>query len=77
MAYVDISSRVFVDRDDIICILDLDKTTISRVTRDYLRQSEKDKKLLSTAHDIPKSIVVTDDKVYLAQLSVVSLKGKL
>ena len=77
MSYLDISNKVFLDKDDIVCILDLDKTTVSRITRDYLRRTEQDKKIVTTAHDIPKSIVVTDEKVYLAQLSVVSLKGKL
>ena len=77
MNYIDISSKVFIDKDDLICILDLDKTTVSKITREFLRKNEKNKNIISTANDIPKSIVVTDDKIYLAQLSVVSLKGKL
>lgn len=77
MNYIDISSKVYVDKDDLICILDLDRTTVSKTTREFLRKNEKSKRIVSTAHDIPKSIVVTDNKVYLVQLSVVSLKGKL
>ncbi len=77
MNYIDISNKVYVDKDDLICILDLDKTTVSKTTREFLRKNEKSKRIVSTAHDIPKSIVVTQDKVYLAQLSVVSLKGRL
>jgi len=77
MSYIDLSNKVFIDKDDIVCILDLDKTTVSKITREYLRKNEKSKKIVTTAHDIPKSIVVTVDKIYLAQLSVVSLKGKL
>lgn len=77
MNYIDISNKVYIDKDDLICILDLDKTTVSKTTREFLRKNEKSKRIVSTAHDIPKSIVVTQDKVYLAQLSVVSLKGRL
>ena len=77
MNYLDLSGSVFVDKDDIICILDLDKTTVSRTTRDFLRKNEKSKNIVTAAHDIPKSIVVTSDKIYLAQHSVLSYKGKL
>lgn len=77
MNYIDISNKVYIDKDDLICILDLDKTTVSKTTREFLRKNEKSKRIVSTAHDIPKSIVVTQDKVYLAQLSVLSLKGRL
>ena len=75
--YLDLSSTVFVDRDDVICILDMDKTTASKVTRDYLRGCEKQGRLKNAANDIPKSIVVTNDTVYFAQPSVSSLKGRL
>ena len=77
MAFLDISSTVFIDTDDIICILDMDKTTTSRITRDYLRGCEKQSKLKNTATDIPKSIVISNSGVYFAQPSVLSLKGRL
>lgn len=77
MYYLDISNNTFVDKDELICILDLDKTTVSKTTRDFLRKNEKNKKIVTAAHDIPKTIVVTSDKIYLAQHSVLSLKGKL
>ena len=63
MNYIDISSKVFIDKDDLICILDLDKTTVSKITREFLRKNEKNKNIISTANDIPKSIEVTDDKI--------------
>jgi hypothetical protein len=75
--YLDLSPTHFVDRDDIICILDMDKTTSSRTMRDYLRHSERQGRLKNTASDIPKSIVVTDTGVFFAQPSVSSLKGRI
>lgn len=63
-----------INKDEIIGIFDMDSATVSADTRKFLRQSEKKAKLVSTAKDIPKSFVLTDSAVYLAQLSPSSLR---
>lgn len=63
-----------INKDDIIGIFDMDSATVSADTRKFLRQSEKQGNLTSTARDIPKSFVLTDRTVYLAQLSPSSLR---
>jgi hypothetical protein len=45
-------------------------------TRSFLRTSQAEKKLVSDVRDIPKSFVVTIDKVYLSQLSSHTLEGR-
>lgn len=61
------------NREEIIGIFDMDSATVSADTRKFLRQTEKKGKLTSTARDIPKSFVLTDSTVYLAQLSPSSM----
>lgn len=61
------------NREEIIGIFDMDSATISADTRKFLRQTEKKGALTSTARDIPKSFVLTDSTVYLAQLSPSSM----
>lgn len=63
-----------IDKEEIIGIFDMDSATVSSDTRKFLRQREKKGMLTSTARDIPKSFVLTDSAVYLAQLSPASLR---
>lgn len=61
-------------KDEILGIFDMDSATVSADTRKFLRKSEKNGALISTAKDIPKSFVVTDRTVYLAQVAPISLR---
>ena len=75
--FVSISPEKSVKKKDIIGIFDLDSATVSPATRAYLRNAEKNKKLISVSDDLPKSFAVTDDGVYLIKYSVSSLKTRL
>ena len=65
--YVNIGGDKFIFSGDIIGVFDLENTTTSRITRDFLKKSEKDNKSENAVTDIPHSFVVTEDKVYIAQ----------
>ncbi len=60
--------------DEIIGIFDLDTTTVSKRTRDYLAKAEKAGIVENVCYDIPKSFIVCrdkngNDKVYISQIS--------
>ena len=60
--------------DDIIGIFDLDTTTVSKRTRDYLAKAEKAGIVENVCYDIPKSFIVCRnkngvEKVYISQIS--------
>ena len=60
--------------DDIIGIFDLDTTTVSKSTRNYLAMAEKAGKVENVCTDLPKSFIVCIDKngnekVYISQIS--------
>ncbi len=60
--------------DEIIGIFDLDTTTVSKRTRDYLAKAEKEGIVENVCYDIPKSFIVCRDKngndrVYISQIS--------
>ena len=70
----------FLARDeDVVGVFDLDNTTGSRITRDYLAQAEKAGSVINTAEDLPRSFVVCvekrgkDTRLYLSQLSPATL----
>jgi hypothetical protein len=60
--------------DEIIGIFDLETTTVSKNTRNYLTMAEKAGKVENVCYDLPKSFIVCIDKdgnekVYISQIS--------
>ena len=48
--------------DDIIGIFDLDTTTVSKPTRDYLKTMQKGVNVVNVSYDLPKSFIITCKK---------------
>lgn len=48
--------------DDIIGIFDLDTTTVSKPTRDYLKTMQKCGNVVNVSYDLPKSFIITCKK---------------
>ena len=75
--YLHLGQSVVVPEADILGIFDMDNTTSSRITRDFLSQAEKTKSITNVSEELPKSFVVCakNDKteVYLSQLSTQTL----
>ena len=71
--YVHLGVDQVVNEDDIIGIFDLDSTTVSKHTRKFLNEAEKQKKVINVSFELPKSIVLCGKKkntlVYISQLS--------
>jgi len=62
--------------DRIIGIFDLDNTTTSKHTIEFLNGMEQTGKVTNVASDIPASFIVTDDGVYLVQPAPRTLRGR-
>ncbi len=78
--YVNIGGDKMVFEKDIVGVFDLENTTTSKITREFLKRREKDGKSESYVTDIPHSFVVLDDKIYIAQSStqtILKRAGKL
>jgi len=75
--YLHLGQGAVVTRDSIIGIFDLDNTTSSHITRDFLNRTEKAGRVLALGEELPKSFVVVkdeiEDAVYLSQLSPATL----
>lgn len=71
--YLQIGTEDFIKSKDILGIFDLDNTTVSKATREYLNKSEKDKETKTVSFDLPKSFIVTVEnnkkKVYISPYS--------
>ncbi len=59
---------------DVIGFFDLDSSTESEITKDFLKRSEKDYKIVNLLYDLPKSFVITlengTENVYMLSNSV-------
>ena len=72
--YVSLGAGKFANTKDIIGIFDLDITSQSHITRNYLNAAEKAGRVVNATEDIPKSFTVTDDgSVFLSQPATATL----
>ena len=65
--YVHIGPNKAVRREDIISVFDLDSSTVSVFTREFLKNAEKEKRVVLLSYDLPKSfILMRDETIYLS-----------
>ena len=60
--YLRVEENIVVNTKDIIGIFDLDTTTVSKPTRDYLKTMQKGGNVVNVSYDLPKSFVITCKK---------------
>lgn len=70
--YLHLGGDVTVMTDEIIGIFDLDNSTVSYKTREFLSEAEKSGKAQTLSYDLPKSFVICgnnedDCKLYICQ----------
>ena len=62
-----------VKNNDIVAILDMETTSVSKKTREFFRECEKRGQVVNVAEDIPKSYILCsengEDKIYISQIS--------
>ena len=76
--YLYLGGDTAVESRDIVGIFDLDNTSWSIHTRNYLSQAEKSGNVRNAAEDIPKSFVVcADETVILTQPNTAILVRRL
>ncbi len=72
--YLHLGQNTVISYDEIIGIFDLDNTTVSKITRDYISKAQKDGRIFDVSGELPKSFIVCSNKdgqftVYISQLS--------
>ena len=75
--YLHLGVDTVVKTDSILAVCDLDNTSSSHITREYLRAAEEAHRVVNVAEDLPKSFVVCSEggrtRVYLSQLNTATL----
>ena len=80
--YLYLGQETVVKSDEIIGIFDMDNTTQSKITRDYLSAAEKSGDVINVTWELPKSFVVCskkgkkENRVYVSQLASSTLEKR-
>lgn len=65
---------------NILGIFDMDTSTVSKPTRDFLNLSEKNGNVINVSYELPKSFIVCNEngslKVYISQISPMTLQKR-
>lgn len=77
--YLHLGQESIIRTRDILGVFDIDTTSISRHTRDFLAAAEKRGQVVNVSTELPKSFIVTVGKapdVYISQISASTLKKR-
>lgn len=81
--YLHIGDNVSIKSSQIIGFFDIDKTTTTKETRNFLSSSEQKGASITISDEMPKTFIVTADKkgkdnskVYISPISVSTLKKR-
>ena len=71
--YLHLGNDVIVNMNSVVGIFDMDNTTVSPKTRDFLKNAEKNGRVIDITDDLPKSFVVVmawdGEIIYISSLS--------
>lgn len=71
--YLHLGEKTVIRTEEILGIFDMDFTTVSKSTREFLSKAEKNGKVVNVSYELPKSFIVCienkDYVVYISQIS--------
>ena len=81
--YLHLGQDIVVRSSDIIGIFDIENTSVSKSTKEYLGEQEKRRRVVNVSTELPKSFIVCSDEknrgeivVYSSQISCATLKKR-
>lgn len=70
-----------VKTESVLGIFDMDTSTVSKFTREFLKIAEQEKRVINVSYELPKSFILCNEngkiKVYISQLSSTTLEKRL
>jgi len=72
--YLHVGQETILPFADIVGIFDLDNTTVSRHSRDFLKRAQEEGNIVDVTTELPKSFILCGSgKIYLSQISTATL----
>ena len=79
--FLHLGNEKVVPTKSVIGIFDIENTSVSKNTKDFLYNAEKKGQVVYVTNDLPKSYVVCKEKdkavVYISQISAATLKKRV
>lgn len=78
--YLHLGQDIVVPSRNIVGVFDIENTSISKITKDFLSTQEKLHQVINVCTDLPKSFIVCKENgkniVYISQISCATLKKR-
>lgn len=79
--YLHLGEKTVINTADIIGIFDIEKTSSSKETKEFLRNKYKKMKIINVSYDMPSSYIVAHNNisgyvVYISPISVATLRKR-
>ncbi|EDS11012.1 extracellular matrix regulator RemB [Anaerotruncus colihominis] len=78
--YLHLGQDTVVRTGDVVGIFDLENSSVSKITKEFLAKSEKGGRVVNVSYELPKSFVICVEgqksTVYITQISSTTLKKR-
>lgn len=75
--YIHIGGEYAIPEKIIVGIFDFDEVTRSKsYTNEFLKKAEMESRVETVSYDLPRSIIVTLEKVYISPISAATIKKR-
>lgn len=79
--FLHLGNDVIINIKNLVGIFDIEKSSISKFTKEYLNNAEKMKRIVNVSYELPKSFIVCLDEnfnetVYISQISPATLRKR-
>lgn len=79
--YLHLGNETVVTEKDIIGIFDIDKTTVSKITKEFLSERSGNYEVINVSEQLPKSFILCREKgknkLYISQIAPQTLKKRM
>lgn len=74
--YIHLGGEKIIRTSQLVAIFDITIEQSSKISRQFVAQAQKNREVESIGEEDPKSIVVTEEKVYYSPISTSTLKKR-
>ncbi len=79
--YLHLGSDTVVNTKNIISVLDLESTSVSKYSREFLKIAQEEGFVRNVTDELPKSVVICEEQgqsvVYITNISTKALSGRI
>lgn len=76
--YLHIGGEFLLRSEDIVGIFDIENTSISKITKEFLKESEKKKRVITTSYDLPRSYILDkNENLYISPISPATIVKRI